>query len=557
MFARRLKLIGMFVLSCGSMAVGETVIIDGDTAIDASNSLPASVVRIVDGVSGPTTLRILDGGNIGTLNGEASELTGDSSLQIYASAAMGAITVRDRAVLEQSGGEVNAFRDELTPLLPGVMVADGAATIRIADGSVTTWGNMPGVLAQETSHVLMQGGVLTHLGTSPGIVLNGKSTVQLSGGEIVGGTSFPGNGIQASESSQVAISGGKIDASDAYAVLATDASVIDITGGELHGDAAALRLMDATRAVIAGGQISSDAVAVRLSELSHLEMTGGHVIGMRLSDTALADIRGGAVVVLDRPAGLEVFDRAEVNIDDGRFVGDRAAIQVTDAGVVNLKGGLLQHWSPDGKELVITGAGVANVFGFDLHVAGQQLSGFLANGLPMSWDLETRDAGQVVLHELPDPIVSGDFDRNEQIDAIDIDILATGVRRGSDYAPFDLNGSDGVDDADRTYLVVEILGTWFGDANLDGEFDSKDMVAAFQSGQYEDPLIANSTWKTGDWNGDAEFDSSDLILAFWDGGYGRGRRPMAAAVPEPSGPLWAELILFALCRRWPKRKRTR
>lgn len=58
-----------------------------------------------------------------------------------------------------------------------------------------------------------------------------------------------------------------------------------------------------------------------------------------------------------------------------------------------------------------------------------------------------------------------------------------------------------------------------GDANLDGNFDSADLIQIFQSGQYEDEVVENSTWETGDFDGDLEFTTSDLILAFQEGIY--------------------------------------
>jgi secreted trypsin-like serine protease len=54
----------------------------------------------------------------------------------------------------------------------------------------------------------------------------------------------------------------------------------------------------------------------------------------------------------------------------------------------------------------------------------------------------------------------------------------------------------------------------YGDANLDGIFNSSDLVQVFQYGEYEDQLSGNSEWSNGDWNGDGEFDSADLIAAF-------------------------------------------
>jgi hypothetical protein len=73
--------------------------------------------------------------------------------------------------------------------------------------------------------------------------------------------------------------------------------------------------------------------------------------------------------------------------------------------------------------------------------------------------------------------------------------------------------------ADMDQLITGVLQTSFGDSNLDGIFDSSDLVHVFQAGEYEDAVENNSTWETGDWNGDQEFDSSDIVFAFQSGGY--------------------------------------
>jgi hypothetical protein len=36
----------------------------------------------------------------------------------------------------------------------------------------------------------------------------------------------------------------------------------------------------------------------------------------------------------------------------------------------------------------------------------------------------------------------------------------------------------------------------------------------FQAGEYEDSTPGNSTWGEGDWNCDGEFNSRDLVTAF-------------------------------------------
>jgi hypothetical protein len=58
-----------------------------------------------------------------------------------------------------------------------------------------------------------------------------------------------------------------------------------------------------------------------------------------------------------------------------------------------------------------------------------------------------------------------------------------------------------------------------GDVNEDGRFDSSDLVIVFQSAEYEDEIVQNSTYNDGDWDGDFEFTSSDLVLAMQSGIY--------------------------------------
>ncbi|MDG2385089.1 MAG: PEP-CTERM sorting domain-containing protein [Pirellulaceae bacterium] len=98
----------------------------------------------------------------------------------------------------------------------------------------------------------------------------------------------------------------------------------------------------------------------------------------------------------------------------------------------------------------------------------------------------------------------------------------------------------------RADYVHNVLGTWIGDSNLDGEFNSTDFVSVFQQGQYEDGIDGNSSWITGDWNGDHEFNSSDFVFAFQDSGFEAGPRPQIQAVPEPAGYLMLLLGLSGL-----------
>ena len=117
----------------------------------------------------------------------------------------------------------------------------------------------------------------------------------------------------------------------------------------------------------------------------------------------------------------------------------------------------------------------------------------------------------------------------------------------------DLDNDGDIDEADRMIWVHDVQNTYYGDSNLDGVFDSKDLVIVFQAGEYEDDLVQNSSWETGDWNGDLDFTSLDLVAAFQDGGFDQGPRA-AQSVPEPTGVM---LLLSALLMLGHRRRSRR
>ena len=145
----------------------------------------------------------------------------------------------------------------------------------------------------------------------------------------------------------------------------------------------------------------------------------------------------------------------------------------------------------------------------------------------------------------------GDFNEDGVLNVADIELLAAEIRRGTNDLGFDLNQDASVDEFDRNIWVHDLKNTYYGDADLDGEFNTKDLVAVFQAGEYEDGIDLNSTWDTGDWNGDGDFNSRDLVFAFQDGGFENGPRVAVQAVPEPEGvlALVGILSLLALRRR--------
>lgn len=118
------------------------------------------------------------------------------------------------------------------------------------------------------------------------------------------------------------------------------------------------------------------------------------------------------------------------------------------------------------------------------------------------------------------PSPPGDFSQNAVLDAADIDLLTLAIGNGD--LEYDLNSNGIVDAPDRVVWVHDVKNTFFGDANLNGEFNSADLVLVFQGAQYEDDVAGNSTWVTGDWDGNRELDTADLVLAFQQGVFEMG-----------------------------------
>jgi hypothetical protein len=164
------------------------------------------------------------------------------------------------------------------------------------------------------------------------------------------------------------------------------------------------------------------------------------------------------------------------------------------------------------------------------------------SGVVSSWSLE------------PLSNILGDFNGNGLLDATDIDQLSAQIRTATNDPLYDLNADSLVDDRDRQIWVHDLKQTFFGDADLNGSFDSTDLVQVLASGEYEDGVELNSSWRTGDWDGDRDFTSGDLVAALADGGYGIG----PGVVPEPSGTaiaLAAAALAATLGRRCSKTRR--
>ncbi len=126
-------------------------------------------------------------------------------------------------------------------------------------------------------------------------------------------------------------------------------------------------------------------------------------------------------------------------------------------------------------------------------------------------------------------VPTGDLDDNGQLDVDDIDellaLLATlgGNPTPDGYELYDINSDSMLDMSDVEFLVEAMMGTVFGDLNLDGAVDAGDL--AIIAGNFG--MIGDWSWADGDVNGDGIIDAGDLAVLAGNFGVTSGD------VPEP------------------------
>ena len=265
-----------------------------------------------------------------------------------------------------------------------------------------------------------------------------------------------------------------------------------------------------------------------------------------------SDLRGNVFWVWTQEAGViePELPPEYYQVQVRSMSGNGAAIGLTAKSVENDSRESLVWTSETG---VLETSDYLASFGLEDRLIGWDLSSF-RHTVPYLWfssdgktimstGLSPQGEPDIWIAYLDD-VERGDFNRDGAIDVADLDQLTTATRMNPNFEYFDLDDSGVADATDRSIWVKDIMNTCFGDANLDGEFNTNDLVQVFRAGEYEDQIEANSTWGTGDWNGDGEFDTTDLVAAFRDGGYEQGPRAFAA-VPEPTSLMLAAFALIA------------
>ena len=124
---------------------------------------------------------------------------------------------------------------------------------------------------------------------------------------------------------------------------------------------------------------------------------------------------------------------------------------------------------------------------------------------PTAWTATTPNPGAFG-GSLP-----GDFNSDSLVNATDIDLLFDEVQATTHNDAFDLTGDGQVNSADTDYLVRDLLGSNYGDTDLDRDVDTSDLTKAIMN--FTGAAGSGKNWSDGDTDGDSDVDTSDLTKA--------------------------------------------
>lgn len=215
-----------------------------------------------------------------------------------------------------------------------------------------------------------------------------------------------------------------------------------------------------------------------------------------------------------------------------------------DQSVFDFRPGLYPtgiSWSPDGTQLAV---GI-----------GTQLSSgglFQERVVPGTSEIVVLNAdGSGIRQLVPSPASApvwlptmsvstpGDFNGDGSADAADIDLLSNAV--GGSNLVFDINSDGRVTSADREFWVVQVRGSLFGDADLNGRVEFPDFLAL--SNGFGSP----GGWASGDFDGNGDVAFPDFLILSQNFGATAG----TASVPEPNSAVvfWLAMLSLLIYRR--------
>jgi hypothetical protein len=232
---------------------------------------------------------------------------------------------------------------------------------------------------------------------SPAVGLRDTSIMNMSGGLISSGENL-GVAVEARDQTTINVVGGRIGGE--HGIIAVDQARINVAGGAIgsQDDAHGIWLMEAATAAISSGRLERP----RVDGQGHFSVSGGLIVGrLQVGDNGIVDVTGASFEEAAFGTGLiDVRGEGIVNIYSGSFfVDDVGGIAARDSGTVNIFGG-----SFDQRRLTFTletidvanQQATINIFGSNLTLSDQQLTGVLADGTAVEF---TVLGDGIVLHE--------------------------------------------------------------------------------------------------------------------------------------------------------------
>ena len=128
------------------------------------------------------------------------------------------------------------------------------------------------------------------------------------------------------------------------------------------------------------------------------------------------------------------------------------------------------------------------VFFFDGHDDTPR-SGALDGDVNLSDSATVSSSDAGLLQTLAPLPLAGDLNRDGAVDATDIALLRDGIHDSADDLIFDLNGDAKINADDLNFQIEVVLGTNFGDADLNGIVNFVDFV-----------LLSNNFGGSGGWS---------------------------------------------------------
>jgi len=157
--------------------------------------------------------------------------------------------------------------------------------------------------------------------------------------------------------------------------------------------------------------------------------------------------------------------------------------------------------------------------------------------------VSTVDGGNRQLDLLLWDFPLGDFDSDNQVTPVDIDLLRTAIHLNDSHAKFSVNCDKLLNRDDMDHLIEVVLGTAYGDADLNKIVDFSDFIAL--SNNFG---LSDTGWGQGNFNLDFQTDFIDFVILSIN--FGTDLSTAAVAVPEP-----VSMLLVGISALWCTHRR--